>query len=267
LEFSKTKMSLLNDVSLVVTAGSRPGYLKDFLTGAMQFLPEATCIVVNDDDKNSYWFTNQPPKTIWEQAPRDTFLTRKRNLGVQLVDTKYTLLMADDFVVDAELRRTIIKMANILEMYNRPDVVAGTFNSRPYEGHLEVVEGEYIREHQLDIATATPFALFKGAYIKNLYQVDLAANFFLGRTRFMQRVPWDETIGPIGGEHADWFLDVKAAGGTVVWTPGLTVFEQEKNIELESPDYGRMRSRVWDGHKLMLKKRGVKKYVGFGETP
>jgi len=249
----------LNDVSLIVTAGSRPGYLKELLNGITQYLPEATTVVVNDDEYNHYWF-NLPRKTIWLQTNSDTFLTRKRNLGVQLADTKYALLLADDFLIDSNARRTVIRMVNILDSYNNIDVISGTYNDRRYEGFLEVVKGEYIREYQLDETKdwkLTP----------NIWQINISTNFFLARTEFLTRVPWDETIGPIGGEHADWFLDVKAARGVVAWTPGLNIYEQPKNPEMESPDYRKKRARALEGHNLMLKKRGVKRYVSFGEQP
>jgi hypothetical protein len=248
----------LNDISLIVTAGHRAGYLQELLHGVSAFLPETTTIVVNDDDKDSEWFV-PPAKTIWEQTKPDTFLTRKRNLGVQLVDTKYAALLADDFLINSDTRRVLIRMANILDMHTRPDVIAGTFNDRRYEGHLEVMKSEYIREHALQEED------WKIA--PNLWQIDIAANFFLARTKLLNKVPWDETIGPIGGEHADWFLDVKAAGGVVTWQPGLNIYEQPKNADMESPDYGKRRARVWDGHALMLKKRGVKRYIGFGDKP
>ncbi len=79
---------MLSDVSLIVTAGHRPGYLRALLTGIARYLPEATTIVVNDDETKPPYF-DLPAKTIWEQTKPDTFLTRKRNLGVQLIDTKY----------------------------------------------------------------------------------------------------------------------------------------------------------------------------------
>ena len=249
----------LNNVSLIITAGSRPGYLKHLLNGIARYLPETTTIVVNDDENHPSWF-NLPPKTIWEQTKPDTFLTRKRNLGVQLADTKYSLLLADDFLIDSNARRTVIRMVNILDSYDNIDVISGTYNDRRYEGFLEVVKGEYIREHQLEDDEYNKIG-------PNISKVDISTNFFLARTKLLTKVPWDETIGPIGGEHADWFLDVKAARGVVAWTPGLNIYEQEKNKDMESLDYRAKRARALEGHNLMLKKRGVKRYIGFGEQP
>lgn len=254
----------LSDVSLIVTAGHRTGYLRQCLAGIGRFLRECTTIVVNDDGAR--------PKTplgidlygwtVWDEVPRDTFLTKKRNLAVSLIDTKYAVLLADDYVIDADTRRVLIKMTNILDKYTLPDVIGGNFRGVAYEGFLKIVEGEYIQAVPLDTKS---HPLIKGR--TKLWQVDMTANFFMARTAVLRDVPWDETIGPIGGEHADWFLDMKAAGKVVVWTEGLNIDEQEKDATKEAPYYGTMRRRAWDGHALMLKKRGVKRYVSFGETP
>ena len=96
----------LSDVSLIVTAGHRPGYLRELLLGICRYLPEATTIVVNDDECGPH-LLHLPSKIVWEQTKPDTFLTRKRNLGVRLVDTKYTALLSDDFLIDSGARSKI----------------------------------------------------------------------------------------------------------------------------------------------------------------
>jgi hypothetical protein len=252
---------MLSDVSIVITAGSRPGYLKKALQGIRLNLPECTVIVVNDDgcERTPGGFLDTD--VIWREMPKDTFLTRKRNAGVELACTKYTLLAADDFEFDIESRATVIRMTEILNQYTLPDAIAGSFNNKNYQGSFVVKEGEYIKEVALDTATAMPLASGR----TKLWKVEIAVNFFLARTKALRDVPWDETMGPIGGEHADWYLDMKAANKVIAWTPGLNINEQPKDVSKEHPDYGWMRKRCWDGHALMLKKRGVKKYYGFDE--
>jgi len=254
---------MLSDVTIVLTAGSRPGYLNFALLGLSRYLPECTVVVVNDD---GYYPARSGQRldrnVIWKELPKDTWLTKKRNEGVMLVDTKYTLMAADDFDFTIDSRATVIRMANILDKYHVPDVIAGTFNDYRYEGYLDWVPGKYIKETRLNEETDTPFA--KGHRI-TLWKVDIATNFFLARTDTLRDVPWDETIGPIGGEHADWYIDMKNANRVVVWTPGLNIYEQAKDATMENPDYGRMRHRCWDGHKLMLAKRGVDVYYGFDD--
>lgn len=253
---------MLRDVSIVITAGSRPGYLRQALHGLRTNLPECTIIVVNDDGRQrtpgGFLLDTD---VIWREMGPDTFLTKKRNAGVALVCTKYTLLAADDFEFDIESRATVIRMAEILDQYRLPDVIAGSFNGKNYQGHFKVVPGEYIKEVRLD--EEKDFMIATGR--TKLWEVDIAVNFFMARTKALRDVPWDETIGPIGGEHADWYLDMKSAGKIVAWTHGLNINEQPKAASKESPDYGWMRKRCWDGHALMLAKRGVKHYYGFDD--
>jgi hypothetical protein len=240
----------LSDVTIVITAGHRSGYLWQAVFGTGVNLPECKIVIVNDDD--NYNALLHGKNVIWRQMPNDTFLTRKRNAGISLVDTEYTLIAADDFDFDIQSRATVIKMKEMLEEFPEADVVAGRVNNRRYEGFLTLVPGEYIKEARTER--------------ENVFHcVDIAANFFLARTKVLREVPWDETIGPIGGEHADWFLDMKAANKIVIWGPGLNINEQPKDSSKEEPGYRAMRNRAYHGHELMLKKRGVKRYYGFDE--
>ena len=259
---------MLNDVTVAITAGSRPGYLNFALLGLSRYLPECKVVVASDDGYHPAVSGMQLDRNvIWKELPKDTWLTKKRNEAVKLVDTKYTLLAADDFDFTIDVRAVVIRMANILDqthgtLLSRPDVIAGTFNDYRYEGYLDGVPTKYIKKTRLNEETDTPFAKAR----TTLWKVDIATNWFLARTETLRDIPWDETIGPIGGEHADWYIDMKNANRTVVWTPGLNIYEQAKDRQMEVANYSQMRDRCWDGHKLMLAKRGVDRYVGFDES-
>jgi hypothetical protein len=242
----------LSDVTILITAGGRPGYLRECLYGIERNLPECKVNVVTDDYSEIFY----QYMVIWYPTPPDTFLTRKRNLGVASVDTKYTLLAADDFEFDPQSRATVISMTKYLDQVPEMDVIAGPVNNRPYAGYLHVEPGEYIKETRVRLDCRDK---------DNSYSVNIAANFFLARTDVLREVKWDETIGPIGGEHGDWFLDMMNADKFVSWSPLLNINEQPKDRTKESPDYRERRARAHIGHELMLKKRGVKHYYGFDE--
>lgn len=256
----------LNDVTLLVTAGGRPGCLKETLEGIWQYLPECRVVVVNDDDIvvdfSSEYHNEVMRNVIWHEVPFDTFLTRKRNEGVKLIDTEYTLLLADDFKIDVSTRAVVIRMLHTLNNYYG-DLVGGTVNNRLYEGKLEVKPGEYIKETRIDYER--DFYRQGFVYVPTVFQPDLVANFFLARTKLLRDIPWDETIGPIGGEHADWFLDLKEKGKIVLWQKGLDIQEQERDPSKELSSYRARRQRAMLGHELFLKKRGVKCYYSFDE--
>jgi hypothetical protein len=253
---------MLSDVTIVITAGSRPGYLRTALHGIRRNLPECKIVVANDDGARPTMLASTID-VIWKELPPDTFLTRKRNEAVKLVDTKYTLMAADDFDFTLDSRAAVIRMAEILDAFQGAEVIAGTYNDRRYEGFLTVKAGEYIKESRLNEKTFTPFS---STQVGDFWAVDIATNWFMARTYVLRFVPWDETIGPIGGEHADWYLSMKENFRTILWTPGLNMYEQPKNREMESPNYRQMRARAFEtGHKLMLAKRGVKTYYGFDD--
>ena len=258
---------MLSDVTIAITAGSRRGYLDAALNGIRRYLPECRVVVANDDGlKTTLGGFPLYSGVIWKELPPDTFLTRKRNEAVKLVDTKYTLMASDDFDFTTDTRAALIRMERILDSWRNVDVIGGTYNDRAYEGFLTIKAGEYIKETRLNEHDAKSFLRDGSFRSTNLYKVDITANWFLAHTFVLRQVPWDENIGPIGGEHADWFLDLKAANRTVVWTPGLNMYEQPKNREMEAPGYRAMRKRAFEtGHKLMLAKRGVKQYFGFDE--
>jgi glycosyltransferase involved in cell wall biosynthesis len=251
---------MLSDVTIIIPTFHRRGYLRECLHGISRNLPECNVVVVSDDGEpversSDPWFD-------WQRLPFDTGLTAKRNAAVRLSKTKYTLMGCDDFDFSTdEARRSITQFAEVLTQNANVDVVAGRVNLRPYEAsRLEYVPGEYIREHALDLRNELPFILKP----YTLWKVDLAVNYFLARTDVLREVPWDETIRPIGGEHADWFLDLKAASKTVAFLPLANINTQPYDPSKQDSKYKEFRQRaLTTGHALMKKKRNIKQYIDF----
>jgi hypothetical protein len=241
---------LLSDVTILITTFLRPGYLKQCLRDISENLPECPVSVACDDET-----TPRDWDVSWSQLPFDTGLTGKRNAAVNKTRTRYSLLGCDDFdfsTVDA--RMSILKMETFLDNNETVDVVVGRVNHREYEGYLQYIPGNYIKEQRLlpQVQDAPT-------------RVDIGVNFFLARTDVLREIPWDETIRPIGGEHADWFLSMKEASKIVIYLPGANINTMEDNARWRHPDYVKYRRRAQEGHELFLKKRGVKRYYSFDE--
>jgi glycosyltransferase involved in cell wall biosynthesis len=238
---------MLSEVTIVIPTFHRRGYLRDCLRMIEENLPECEVVVVSDDG-----VIPQTENEIY--LPYDSGLTAKRNAGVRAVHTKYTLIASDDFDFSSpDAREGVIEMEFVLKRNLDIDVVAGRVNNKPYEGYLDYVLGEYIKEHRLRPVHDSPI------------QVDIAANYFLARTQVLRDVPWDEAIGPIGGEHVDWFLDIKAAYKKVVFLPSANVNTFPYDAKKQHPAYREFRARCWQGHEQMMKKRNIKKYYSFDE--
>jgi hypothetical protein len=245
---------MLSDITIVIPTFHRRGYLKECFRALGENLPECSVVVAQDDGGDCTYEHN----TYWTKLPYDSGLTMKRNWAVKLVETKYTLMGCDDFDFSTpEARKTVDNMDSVLTVFKHVDVVAGRVNERPYEGYLEYVPGEYIREHMLG-SRGVPWLM------DPVWRVDIAANFFLARTEVLREIPWDESIRPIGGEHVDWFLDLKAANKHVVLLPGANINTQPYDPAKQDPRYKEFRRRaLTTGHALMKQKRNIKKYIDF----
>ena len=243
---------MLTDVSILVTTFWRPGYLHECLKGIRANLPECEICVASDDNfftraESEYW-------DQWDVLAFDSGLTAKRNAAVNLASRKYSLLAADDFnFAPLYVREGVEKMVETLDAHPEVDVVVGTYNNKKYEGYLEYVPGEYIAEHP-----RAGLPIFLKPY--PAWKIDIGINYFLARTDVLREIRWDESIRPIGGEHGDWFLQMKCAGKTVVFVEGCNIEAQEDRPEWRHLEYLRYRRRALFGHNIMLKKWNVKEY-------
>ena len=243
---------MLTDVSILVTTFWRPGYLRECLRSIRGDLRECEICVSSDDDL----YTRASPLDWdhWKILPFDSGLTAKRNAAVNLATRKYSLLAADDFnFTPLYVREGIERMIETLDAHPEVDVVVGTYNNKKYEGYLEYVPGEYIAEHP-----RAGLPIFLKPY--PAWKIDIGINYFLARTEVLREVPWDETIRPIGGEHGDWFLQMKLAGKNVVFVEGCKIEALEDRPEWRHLEYLSHRCRAQYGHQIMLKKWGVKEY-------
>jgi hypothetical protein len=247
-------------VSIGITAFYRPGYLYQCLGTIQRVLPECTTIVVADDNDYSLGeyakrinldYVEMPDR--WATLPFDSGVNEKRNAIVKLSHTEYTLMIADDYELN---RRSVERMVEVLNERPEVDVVVGTYNEKNYEANLELVPGSHINEHRIDISKQVPSFLTPHAG----YKIDLGIFYTLSRTQVLRDVPWDENLGKIGGDHGDWFLDLKQAGKYVAFVPGCPVRTFPYNVHNQHYDYLKYRCRAQEGHEKFLAKRGVTNY-------
>lgn len=250
---------MLHDLTISVSSFLRPGYLLRCIQGIRLQMPECKILIVDDSDGQvspTPYLTI--PNTQFVLMPWDSGLTLKRNRGAQLCETKYILpVAADDLDFSTpEARKGIIQMLDVLENNPHVDIAGGRVNNLPYEGFMRIEPGKYIKETRLVPDGAKPF-----------YKVDLIVNYFVARTDFMQRFPYDEDVRPIGGEHGHHALMLKENRRTIVWVPGVNITTLPWTPHWEHPDYAKYRGRAFDtGHRIFLAKRGVTQYFGFDEA-
>ena len=245
----------LSDVAIAITSLWRHGYLRSCLNGIVKNLPEVVVMVADDSD------TDLCAKIVGNTCIRlshDAGLSAKRNAIVRSCQKPLLLLACDDFDFSTpEARLGVEKLARVLDENPEVDVAGGRVDGRAYEGFLEYVPGEHIRE--------LPFLSDNSEKSKLFYPVDLTVNYFLARVDTIKAFPWPEEMR-IGGEHVCFFLDLKQAGKRVVWVPGVNVntFHLPPTPDVQDPRYYGFRRRAISlGHPLMKKRYNITKYIGF----
>jgi len=274
-------MADLRKLSIVVTAFHRTGYLVECLRGIRKNLPEVEVIVAADDKEESYnavWRVGEAVRKSgpfigntlyheWYELPYDSGLTAKRNAGAGAVNDvagdRYTIVASDDYDFSLKyVREGIERMVDTLDGNDNVDLVVGTYENMRYEGHLLYEPNEYIALQLLDRGWENPTLLKPYP----AWRVDMGINYFMGRSQLFKDVPWDENIRPIGGEHADWFLDLKLTDKLVVWIEGAKIETIKSDDEIYMhPDYHKLRARAQQGHNLFMQKRNLKEFYGFNQ--
>lgn len=247
-------MSTLADITILITSFLRPGYLLECVQGIRMQLPDCQIMIVDDSDgKVSPTPYLDVPNCTFVMMPFDSGLTVKRNRGVELCDTKYLLMGSDDFDFSThEAKAGVLKLINFLDERHNFSVAGGRHQDIPYEGFLDYRPGEFIKETRLKVHPLLEWA-----------PVDLTVNYFLARVSDIRGIEWDERM-KIGGEHGDWFLELKQQGRKVAWVKGVNIDPQPHDNAKMLPEYPAYRMRAKElGHKIFKEKRNIRSYIGF----
>lgn len=258
-ELKFTPPSRGNQVSVIVTTFLRDGNLMRSLELLARNFKGVKIVVVDDGrmatEKAKVYFKLKESGHTVIVLPFDSGLPAKRNAAVRACTTSFFLMASDDFEFTEEAFFGVGHLQLVMNYHSTVDVASGRVNNNPYEGFFRVVDGEYIKEERLVVEGLKPF-----------HFVDITVNYFLGRTSSLTLVPWDERM-KIGGEHGDWFLELKHRGLRVAWVPGVSISESPR-VPGNAKDYDEYRARAWElGHAIFLQKRNVRTHFGFDSVP
>lgn len=245
---------MLKDISIIITTFLRDGYLFECIKRIKQSLPECPIIVVDDGHITNDKLALSSDLT-YIQLPFDSGLPAKRNAAVKALQTKYALMASDDFDFGPiQVKEGIERLLKVLDSNPNIDVAGGRVANNRYEGFLNYEPGYFIKETFLEQDGT-----------KSFYPVELTVNYFLARKEVLAAFQWDERM-KIGGEHGDWFLELKLNKKQVVWVPDVNINELLLDCKHENPEYSKYRSRAGRlGHQIFLEKRNIKEYFSFSD--
>ena len=226
---------LLNEsVTAVIKTFERPKELKRLIESIKHFYPDMKIIVVDDSQNPS---KIEGVKTI--TMPYDSGVSAGRNLAVSAVETKYLLLLDDDFVFyrKTDLEPVVKKM----DKYTEIDILGGEVVDLPL-----YISAEYKRA-SLHPTSKDPIMPY-GSTIGGMEVQDKVANFYIGRTESIKQVGWDDRIKRL--DHADFFTRAKGVL-TSVFDPDFKVLHAQTPF---NKTYMDKRNAYEEDQKLIFEK-------------
>lgn len=251
---------MLGKVSVLIKTFLRDAYLYETIATIRREMPELQLIVVDDGNmthvkENTYHDLVDYGHRV-DVVPFDSGFGFKSNRGMDLCTREYLLIGSDDFDFRGA-RAGIEKMVRVLESpTGRADIASGRVNNNPYEYWLVNPKGNP------EIFKEIPITYGRSEFVDGvqIHRCDLTVNYSLIRRSLLGRdkVHWDDDVKIGGGEHGAFFIDVKRAGGRVVYVNGVNIREQVgKPID---PRYGDFRCRARQPERPCFERRGVKQY-------
>ncbi len=238
-------MSDYSNLNAIVRTFLRDGHMRACCDSLERHYPGIQIVLVDDGystpEKRDYYDQLEARGHVVEDTtlPFDSGCGAKWNLAAALATRPYLLMVNDDYLFQGK-RDGVDHMLEVLASDSLIGVVCGTYNDIDYQGWIREKPGR-IEE------TMCPREYTQGPVL-----VDICACYgVMRREVFTKGVRWDGRY-KIGGEHGDWFMDVKRAGWAVCFTPFAKINEGPGEPH---PDYASYRNRS-DWKRIYRAKHG-----------
>jgi len=221
-------------VTAIIKTFERPRATARLLESALRLFPGLRLIVADD--------SREPRKLGGVETlhlPFDVGVSAGRQAALERVDTEFTWVLDDDFVLYWATR--LGKVIDVLDTYAQIDIVGGPVIDLPLcIKHGAADTGLYPTQRQPRL----PIGMRFGAVTVR----DKVPNFFVARTERLRRVGYDSAIKRL--DHADFFT--RARGNLVT-----TYLDSFRCLHAPTPfDRGYMRFRTdYDADAAVIRAR------------
>ncbi len=220
------------NITIIIKTFESPQNLNILIKSIKKFYPSLK-ILVADDSKRKHIRKD----VSYFCMPFDSGISAGRNLLLSQVQTKYFLLLDDDFCFTKKTRIDLMVKA----IKSGFDLVGGAVEGCNYFGLIELKKEKLIYKKGNR-------GQFRGYYI-----YDIVPNFFLGKTSKIRKIGWDNSLKL--AEHTDFFLRVKSKI-KITYLKSVQINHRDKNRTIK---YKILRNGGEDYSKLFLKKWKIKK--------
>jgi len=257
----------MDEITFIIKTLERPGCLLRLVKSIYRYYPDSVVLIGDDSEVSCKEAVSKryPDKNISVfELPHDCGLSFGRNFLVDKVQTKYFVLLDDDFVFD---RFTDIEKAlKVLEDQDM-DILGGYFRNYPlFRTFVFMDYVKYPAKMLLQGAQEHNYIGYieeQGDEVRVKYytkrfpefeRVDLVHNFFIARTEVVRdQCRWDDSIKI--HEHTPFFIHAKRQGLKVGFTNSMSV----KHKPFRTMKYSNYRCR--DYVKRWMKLYGFKRFV------
>lgn len=235
-------LNLMQCVTVVTKTARRPLFVIRLARVLRELLHIDLPMIVIDDGPSGYSteimneiskFPNL--KYVIVDSP-DVGIAEGRNMGLQMVATKYFLILDDDIVVTN--RTNIWKLVEILDTTDATLVGGRLSTGSSFAGFLRIYK--YKRIPTLFHAVGSCMAAHKSIPgFPDCVRCDITTNIFLAKTQdAIDAGGWSRELKI--SEHKDFFLRLKAMGRKVVYCPAFQAINEGDSAEIDF--YGESRS-------------------------
>lgn len=245
-------MSELNDSTLIVTAFNRPDELEACVTSIRAFYSKLK-IIVSDNGKHFKEVRKRLErvhKCRYLQLPFDCGVSRAKNVALDMVETKYAIIIDDDFIFTEETK--LEKMKAVLD--NDPSV--GVVGGCPVTSSGKIGTGgstlRVDREHSFLVRKPIEEPEWKEINGIKYFYADFIRQFLIIRN--VPELRWEERM-KICGLHLYFFLKLKwEERWKAAYVPEVTVLHDRSR---PTPEYTEFRRRR-DAWKMLHEITGIK---------
>ncbi len=243
-------MALSNQLTLIVKTFLRPKRLQRLIMSCKQYLPGLRIIVADDGKPYANQAKGIPMPAVHKylELPFDVGLSEGRNQALRHVQTPYTMLFDDDFLLDG-----CHPVHEALEYIRESRLeLLGLRMWRKEHGH-------HAWERWLDVnGSGEVLTMRKPEADEQVGQhmpCELCLNCFIARTGALQEVQWTPALKM--GEHLDFFLRFKGRP-MGVYQQGHVLHQRGGRT---SPEYKAKRARAAAMRNKALRKMGIMRVV------
>ena len=257
----------MENITFITKTFERPYCVKRLVRSIIRKYPDAKILIADDSVKSckQYFKRRDLYKNVKVfELDNDCGLSAGRNFLVDKVETKYFVLLDDDFVFDD--KSDIGRAIEILEEKGL-DILGGYFRNYIYVRDIETflkfliqkankheTPGNYMGSIHFNENTKVLIVDYVRDRFPRYEDTDIVHNFFVAKTNSVKKHNrWDNDLKL--QEHTPFFYSAKKNGLKVGFSNEFSV--QHKPIVLKS--YSKYRSRNYV--KLFMEKNDIKKFI------